>query len=119
MTMEIDTNPYRSLPANINPIEFERFCLKTIEAYAKKERLTDFEIKHNQKVEASDSTYQIDVLAEYTALGCRHKIIIECKRYSRSIERKVISELYAKTLSIGAQKCILISTSGFQSDAVK
>ena len=119
MTKEVDTSPYRSLPANINPIEFERFCLKTIEAYAKKERLTDFEIKHNQKVEASDSTYQIDVLAEYTALGCRHKIIIECKRYSRSIERKVISELYAKTLSIGAQKCILISTSGFQSDAVK
>ena len=117
--MEIDTNPYRSLSANIKPIEFEKFCMETLTAYAKKEGLKDFEIEHSKKVEAPDSTYQIDVLAEYTALGCRHKVIEECKNHTRNIERSVVTDLYAKTQSIGAQKSILISTSGFQSDAVK
>ena len=66
---EIDTNPYRSLEAAITPTEFEKFCLETVKAYAQKEGLKDFVILHNQKIEAYDSTYQIDVYAEYTALG--------------------------------------------------
>lgn len=117
--MVYDTNPYRDLPIRISPTEFEQFCLETLKAYAESESLHAFEIKHNQKIDTPDSTYQIDVLAEYTALGCKHTIIVECKKYSRSIERSVVAELYAKLHSIGAQKAILISTSGFQSDAVK
>ena len=117
--MECDFNPYRALSAEISPAEFEEFCLETLKAYAAKENLQNFEIEHNQKVETPDSTYQIDVLAAYKALGCTHTVIVECKKHSRSIERAVVAELYAKLQSIGAQKGILISTSGFQSDAVK
>lgn len=117
--MEYDMNPFRELPTRISPLEFEQFCLETLKAYAIEESLKSFKIKHNQKVETPDSTYQIDVLAEYTALGCKNTVIVECKKYSRSIERSVVTELYAKLQSIGAQKGILISTSGFQSDAVK
>ena len=117
--MEYDVNPFRALPLQISPVEFEKFCMETLKAYGKAEALQAFEIKHNQKVETPDSTYQIDVLAEYTALGCKNTVIVECKKFSRSIERSVVVELYAKLQSIGAQKGILISTSGFQSDAVK
>ena len=117
--MEIDTNPYRRLSAEITPTGFEKFCLETLKAYAEKESLKDFEIRHNQKVETYDDTYQIDVLAEYTAHGCRNTVVVECKKYTRNVERSVVAELYAKVQSIGAQKGILISTSGFQKDAVK
>ena len=117
--MEIDINPYRALNAEIDAVEFEKFCLETLTAYAKSEGLSNFTINHNQKIEAHDSTYQIDIWAEYTALGCKNKVIVECKKHSRSIERSVVTDLYAKTQSIGAQKSILISTSGFQADAVK
>ena len=117
--MEYDINPFRELSIHVSPLEFEQFCTETIKAYALKEGLKDFEIKHNQKVETPDSTYQIDILTEYRALGCKNVVIVECKRYSRSIERALVAELYAKVQSIGAQKGILISTSGFQSDAVK
>ena len=117
--MECDFNPYRAFSAEISPLEFEEFCLETLKAYAIEENLQSFEIKHNQKVETPDSTYQIDVLAEYKALGCKHIVVVECKKHSRSIERAVVAELHAKLQSIGAQKGILISTSGFQSDAVK
>ena len=116
---EIDTNPYRCLEATITPTEFEVFCLETVKAYAEREGLKDFTIKHNEKIEAHDSTYQIDVYAEYTALGCNHKVIIECKHHSGSIERPVVTDLCAKLQSIGAQKGIIISTSGFQRDAVR
>ena len=115
---EIDTNPYRSLEAAITPTEFEKFCLETVKAYAQKEGLKDFVILHNQKIEAYDSTYQMDVYAEQTALGCKHKGIIECKRHSGNIKRSVVNDLRAKIESIGAQKGIIMSTSGFQKDAV-
>ena len=117
--MQYDCNPFRELPAQITPIEFEQFCMDTLKAYALEEGLQGFEIKHNQKVKTADSTYQIDVLAEYIALGCKNTVIVECKKYSRSVERAVVAELHSKLESIGAQKGILISTSGFQSDAVK
>ena len=115
----MDTNFYRLLNADISPTDFELLCLETLKAYGEKEGLKDFSICHNQKVETFDSTYQIDIMAEYTALGCKHKVIVECKKLSRSVERSVVTDLYAKTQSIGAQKAILISTSGFQTDAVK
>ena len=70
-------------------------------------------------MEAHDRTNQIYVYAEYPALGCNHKVVIECKRQSGSIERPVVTDLCAKLQSIGAQKGIIISTSGFQRDAVR
>ena len=115
--MITDVNPYRELDANISPTDFEIFCLNTLKAYADREGLKDFTIMHNQKLKADDGTYQIDVVAEYTALGSRHKVIIECKKKSKSIKREIVAELYAKVQSLGAQKGTLISTSGFQSGA--
>ena len=115
--MVTDINPYRELDANISPTDFEIFCLNTLKAYADREGLKDFSIKHNQKIQADDGTYQIDVIAEYTALGARHKVIVECKKKSESIKREIVAELFAKIQSLGAHKGILISTSGFQSGA--
>ena len=119
MGMEVDTNPYRSLEAQITPTQFEIYCLETVKAYAEREGLKDFKINHDKKIETYDSTYQIDVFAEYTALGCNHKVIIECKHHAGNIKRALVTDLYTKMQSIGAQKGILISTSGFQRDAVK
>lgn len=117
--MTTDINPYRSLTANISPTDFEVFCMKTLEAYAEREKLPNFTIKHNQKVETYDGTYQIDVLAEYIALGTKNTVLIECKKQSRSIEREIVATLDGKLRSIGAQKGILISTAGFQGGAVQ
>lgn len=117
--MNLDVNPYRSIEANIDAKDFEVFCTETLKAYAKTEGLQNFQIKHNQKINADDGTYQIDVLAEFVALGAKHVVIVECKKVGRSIERETVAALYAKLQSIGAQKGILISTSGFQSGAVQ
>lgn len=117
--MHVDTNPYRELETNISATEFELFCLETLKAYAEKEKLNDFTIKHNQKIQAEDGTYQIDVIAEYTALGTKNTVLIECKKYSNSVKRDIVTTLQAKLQSLGAQKGIIISTSGFQTGAVQ
>ena len=114
--MTTDLNLYRELDANIKPRDFEIFCM---ESYAEREHLQNFKIAHNQKIETDDGTYQIDVLAEYTALGVKNTVIVECKKQSRSVEREIVAALDRKLQSIGAQKGILISTAGFQTGAVK
>ena len=117
--MTTDLNLYRELDTNIKPRNFEIFCMETLKSYAEQEHLQNFKIAHDQKVETDDGTYQIDVLAEYTALGVKNTVIIECKKQSRSVEREIVAALDRKLQSIGAQKGILISTAGFQSGAVK
>lgn len=117
--MTTDLNLYRELDANIKPRDFEIFCMETLKSYAEREHLQNFKIAHNQKIETDDGTYQIDVLAEYTALGVKNTVIVECKKQSRSVEREIVAALDRKLQSIGAQKGILISTAGFQTGAVK
>ncbi len=117
--MIADVNPYRELDADITAKEFELFCLETLKAYAERENLKNFIIKHNQKLKSEDGIYQIDVFAEYTAFGTKNIILVECKKYSNSIKRDIVVNLYAKLQSLGAQKGIIISTAGFQSGAVQ
>lgn len=117
--MVIDTNPYRSLVADITPTEFEVYCAETLKAYANIEGLNEFSILHNQKITTHDGTYQIDCLAEFTALGVHFKALIECKHCSREIERDKVELLKSRIDSSGTQKGIIISTSGFQTGAVR
>lgn len=117
--MTTDTNPYRDLSADITPENFESFCLETLKACAEEEGLADFDIKHDEKIDAYDGTYQIDVIAEFTALRSKIKVLVECKRFSEQVKRDIAMLLYGKLQSVGANKGILISTAGFQSGAVK
>lgn len=110
-------NPYREMVAGITPLEFEKVCYQILDEYAHFESLKDFEIIHDEKIKADDGVYQIDVYAEFTALSVRFKVIGECKRYSRPIEREKVVALADKARSLGAHKAILMSTSGFQSGA--
>ena len=117
--MEIDTNPYRRLVADITPTEFEVFCKETLSANAVLEGLREFSIQYDQKITAHDGTYQIDNLAEFTALFVRFKILIECKHCKRMIERDEVVLLKSRLDSTASQKGILLSTSGFQTGAVR
>lgn len=112
-------NPYREFVASISAIEFEKYCIEILNAYAEAEALIDFQILHNQKVQTNDGEYQIDIMAEFVALSVGFKVIVECKRYTRPIEREKIVVLADKVRSLGAHKGILISTSGFQSGATE
>ncbi len=104
---------------DLTSTEFEKYCYDFLNGYAQTEGLKDFEIIHNTKIKASDGEYQIDVYAEFTAMGSRFKVLCECKKYKNSVKREKVAVLHRKLESIGAQKGILISTSDFQSGAVE
>ena len=104
---------------DLTPIEFERYCYDFLNGYAQKEGLQDFKITHNTRIKASDGKYQIDVYAEFIAMGSRFKVLCECKKYKNRVNRDKVAILHRKLESIGAQKGILISTSDFQSGAVE
>ena len=112
-------NPCRDFVSSITPTEFEKYCVKILKGYAENEQLKEFVIVHNEKIIANDGEYQIDIYAEFTAMGVKFKVLGECKRYKYPIEREKVAVLADKLQSIGAHKGILISTSGFQSGAIK
>ena len=104
---------------DMSPTEFEKCCLDILSGFAEEEQLKGFTIKHNTIIPASDGRYQIDVYAEFSALGSQFKILCECKKYKYSVNREKVAVLHKKLDSIGAQKGILISTSDFQSGAIE
>lgn len=104
---------------SISPVDFEKYCKDILLGYAEKEKLMDFSITHDVKIQANDGVYQIDLYATFRAIGVDFKVICECKRYKKRVDRDKIVILADKVKSIGAQKGILLSTSGFQSGAIR
>lgn len=104
---------------SITPTEFEKYCYEILAGYAEEEKLKDFSITHNKVISVTDGDYQIDVYAEFTAMGAKFKVLCECKQYKNSVSREKVAVLHQKLQSIGAQKGILLSTSDFQSGAIK
>lgn len=110
---------FTELTCEISPTDFEKFCMEFLRAYAEKEKLSEFNIKHNVKIEASDGIYQIDIYAEFVAMNCKFKVLAECKKYNKAVSRDKVEILYSRLQSLGMNKGILISTSGFQSGAIQ
>lgn len=103
----------------ITPTEFEMRCRDILAGYAESEGLKSFKITHNKIIHAHDGRYQIDIYAEFTAMGVQFKVLCECKRYTNRVNRDKVAILHRKLESIGAHKGILISTSDFQSGAIE
>lgn len=103
----------------ITPTEFEMRCRDILTGYAKSEGLQNFEITHNKIIPAHDGKYQIDIYAEFIAMGVQIRVLCECKRYKNRVNREKVATLHRKLESIGAHKGILISTSDYQSGAIE
>ncbi len=101
----------------ITPEDFELLVKGIIDAAAG--GLVDYRSEHLASLSGGDGDYVIDVVASFTALGAQFVVLVECKRQSRDVEREVIQVLHSKLQSLGAQKAMLFSTSGFQSGAIE
>ena len=110
-------NPFKEFAAELTSTEFEKYCLEIIQEYAEEEKLKNFHIEHNKKIQTYDGTYQIDIYAEFIVLNVQMRMLVECKKYAKPVGRDKVEILANRLQSAGAQKGILISTSGFQSGA--
>lgn len=67
----------------------------------------------------SDHNHQIDISIELKILQIDLLILIECKKYSKSIEISEVLEFATRIDDISAHKGIMVSTKGFQEGAIK
>ena len=104
---------------NMTPAEFELYCKQVLERFAEEEGLRDFVILHDVHLPSDDGIYQIDVYADFRALGVSFKVLCECKQYKNRVSREKVAVLADKLRSLGAQKGILLSTAKFQKGAVQ
>ncbi|MGH7147819.1 MAG: restriction endonuclease [Nitrospiraceae bacterium] len=81
--------------------------------------LHGYESQHREVVEGHDGEYEIDVTVRFGALGADFLVLVECKHYKNSVKREIVQSLHSKLLSVGAQKGMVFSTSGFQSGALE
>lgn len=110
--------PMANPDLEITASEFERLVRDWI--LKQGGELTSLEVTHDVKVEAYDSTYQIDVLVKFQAFaGAELIVLVECKKYRNAVERELVQVLHDKVRSVGAHKGMLFTTTGFQSGAIK
>lgn len=109
-------NPAKSV--QISPKEYE---LQVVE-WLKSAGVTasSVTVSHLERIIGSGGEYEIDAVAKFCIFGeATITVLVECKRYSRPVEREVILALHSKILDSDAHKGMIFSTSGFQKGALE
>lgn len=104
-------------PISLSPQDFEKAVLEIIKRTGI--QIMHFEVLHDVDIEASDGTYQIDVLMRHELSGFQYTTLIECKHHKSPIKREVVQILHDKVRSIGAHKGALFATCTFQRGALE
>jgi restriction system protein len=104
-------------PLSMSPREYELLVKGILDAAG--EQLIEYHSEHLPPLIGADGEYIIDVAATFSALGAKFLVLVECKHQGRKVERQDVQVLHSKLQSLGAQKGMLFSVSGFQSGAVE
>ena len=108
-------NPAQS--ADVTPEEYEEQVVSWLKASSNP--LDCFDIQHLKHLEGSGGDYEFDAVAELTLFrGAKITVLVECKRYSRPVEREKVMTLWAKLQDVGAHKAMMFATCGYQSGAL-
>lgn len=103
---------------DITPDEYERQVVSWLAAAGG--TLKSFRILHQAPLEGAGGSYTFDALVEFEALeGAEFKVLVECKRHLRRVERADVVLLHGKLRDVGAHKAMIFSTAGFQSGAIE
>lgn len=104
-------------PIQLTPVQFELEVKAVLDGLGL--GLDGYQSQHREVVGGHDGDYEIDVTVRFTALGANFLVLVECKHYKNPVKRETIQSLHGKVQSLGAQKAVLFSTSGFQSGALE
>jgi len=104
-------------PIQLTPEQFELEVKAMLDVLGL--NLHGYDSQHREVVEGHDGDYEIDVTVRFGALDAEFLVLVECKHYKNPVKREVIQSLHSKLLSVGAQKGMVFSSSGFQSGALE
>jgi len=103
---------------DISPEEYERQVAAWLRAAG--QELEAFEVRHLVHLSGAGGDYEFDAVARFTVLeGAELTVLVECKRYSRPVERETLLSLWAKLQDVKAHKAMIFATCGFQSGALE
>lgn len=111
--------PTKENYTEMTPTEFEQYAISVLSAHFENEGITGYSFEHNVIKKVYDGDYQIDGEIKFQAMGVDFDVLVECKHYKGPIKREQIQALNDKIRSTGAHKGIFITTSYFQSGALK
>lgn len=111
--------PARENYTEMSSAEFEQYAIAALQAQFHNKEIDNYSFTHNVQKNAHDGCYQIDGEIKLATMGIEIVILVECKRYKGPVKREHIQALHDKIRSIGAHKGIFITTSFFQSGALK
>lgn len=103
----------------MTPSEFEKVVLSELKSQFTSQSVCDYSFEHNVVENVYDGSYQIDGEIKFISMGVEIKILVECKHYKNPVKREQIQALYDKIRALGAHKGIFVTTSSFQSGALK
>lgn len=101
----------------LTPVQYELEVKKILDATGSS--LTGYTSQHLESIEGLDGDYTFDVTVRFSALGADFLVLVECKHEQRKVERQQVQVLHSKMQSVGAQKGMLFSITGFQSGAIQ
>lgn len=106
-------------PVHVSPQDYERQVVRWLSSAGNSP--VSFDIEHLKSLAGDGGEYELDAVATLTIFGgsAEIKILIECKRYAKPVEREKVMVLWSKLQALKAHKGIIFSTSGFQSGAIQ
>ena len=113
-------NPWNpDAPIHITPEEYEKQVCSWLSNAAKKDG-NNIRWLHREVVEGQGGDYQIDVTGGISLLGgATLRILVECKRWRRPVERDHLLALAMKVQDTASHKGMVFSTAGFQRGALE
>ena len=103
---------------NISPKEYEQQVVEWL--HGSGSVLEDFKVQHLKHLEGPSGDYEFDAVASFTILsGAKVVVVVECKRYSKPVERDHMLTLWAKKEDVNAHKAMMFATCGIHSGALK
>jgi restriction endonuclease len=100
----------------MTPAEFEEFVASSFEQT--RGLVDDLTVTVHERIEGLDGQYDFDATVRYRLAGMDFLVVVEAKHHRNPIKREVVQTLYAKMLSVGAQKGVIVATAPFQTGAV-
>ena len=101
-------------------IRYEEIIQALYQALLMNEGYNNINVQRNVSLKGrSGATAQFDIFWEFSTAGVKHRVVIECKNYNRSVGVDDVREFAYKLHDVGNLKGIMVTRKGYQEGAIK
>jgi len=98
--------------------EYEQFVRNIVEAILRAQGLDTVKVQHDVQIQGISRSHQIDVYWEYRLGGMLHRVIINCKRYTHTVEVTDVLTLSGVLSDMPGVRGLIVTTVGYQKGAL-